>query len=69
MRFLGILEKIGRGERVEHYETTRLRKDGARIRVSITVSPIKDSSGIIIGASTIARDVTERKKTEEPLRG
>jgi PAS domain S-box-containing protein len=60
-----ILERIRRGERVHHYETERLRKDGRRIYVSLSVSPIKDASGTIVGASKIARDVTERRDAEE----
>ncbi len=56
-----ILEKVRRGERVEHFETVRLSKDGALIPVSISVSPIKDESGNIVGAAKIARDVTEQK--------
>jgi PAS domain S-box-containing protein len=60
----GILASIRRGERVEPFETERLRKDGARILVSITVSPIRDASGRVIGASKIARDVTERRQIE-----
>ena len=63
-----ILEKIGRGERVSHYETVRRRKDGTEISVSLTVSPIKDASGRIVGASKSARDITERKRMEGELR-
>jgi PAS domain S-box-containing protein len=63
-----ILARIRRGESVEHFETVRVRKDGARIDVSVTISPIKDSSGAIVGASKIARDITERKQVEEALR-
>jgi PAS domain S-box-containing protein len=63
-----ILEKVKRGERVDHFETVRMRKDGRRIDVSLTVSPIKDATGRITGASTIARDITERKRAEEALR-
>ncbi len=63
-----ILDAIRRGERVHHYETQRIRKDGMRIDVSITVSPIVDASGRIVGASKIARDVTERRRTEALLR-
>ena len=59
-----ILERIHRGERVDHFETTRLRKDGTLISVSLTVSPIRDEAGIIIGASHIARNVTERTRLE-----
>ena len=62
-----ILAHIRRGESVEHLETVRVRKDGTRIDVSATISPIRDSSGAIVGASKIARDITERKKTEAAL--
>ncbi len=55
-----VLAKIRAGERVDHYETTRQRKDGSPIAVSLTVSPIRDSLGVIVGASKIARDITER---------
>jgi PAS domain S-box-containing protein len=61
------LERIGRGERVDHFETVRVRKDGRNINVSVTILPIKDSSGAIVGASKIARDITERKQVEEVL--
>src|SRR5712691_8601462 len=57
-----IMERIRQGERVDHYETTRVRKDGSLLTVSVTVSPIKKSSGTIIGASAIARDITEHKQ-------
>jgi len=60
-----ILARIRAGERVEHHETQRVRKDGTRIDVSLTVSPIKDAQGRIVGASKIARDVTERKRADE----
>ena len=63
-----ILARIARGESVRHYETIRVRKDGKRIDVSVTISPIRDSSGVIVGASKIARDITERKQAEEALR-
>jgi PAS domain S-box-containing protein len=63
-----ILERIRRGERVEHFETVRMRKDGSLLDVSLTVSPIKDADGGIIGASKIARDITQRKLAEEALR-
>src|SRR5690349_21472500 len=52
-----ILQRIERGERVDHYETVRMKKDGQRIRVSLTVSPIKDQEGRVIGASAVARDI------------
>ena len=60
-----ILEKIAGGERVDHYETVRRRKDGSPVEISLTVSPVKDAEGRIIGASKIARDITERKQAEE----
>jgi two-component system, chemotaxis family, CheB/CheR fusion protein len=60
-----ILERIRRGERVDHYETIRRRKDGSLIDISITVSPIRDAKGAVIGASKIGRDITERKRREE----
>jgi PAS domain S-box-containing protein len=59
-----ILKSIRRGERLTHFETERVRKDGSRVQVSLTVSPIKDSNGQIVGASKIARDVTDRKRAE-----
>ena len=59
-----VLEKIRAGEKVDHYETVRQRKDGTRLNVSLTVSPIHDASGIVIGASKIARDVTDRAMME-----
>jgi PAS domain S-box-containing protein len=63
-----LLERLARGERIESFETVRMRKDGRSIAVSLTVSPFTDSRGRIIGASTIARDVTERRRTEETTR-
>jgi PAS domain S-box-containing protein len=63
-----ILERISRGERVDHYETKRKTKDGRIINVSLTISPIRDASGEIIGASKIARDITDRKRHEQALR-
>lgn len=62
-----ILTRIRNGERLEHFDTVRLRKDGRLIDVSLTVSPVRDPKGVIIGASKIARDITERKKTEQAL--
>jgi PAS domain S-box-containing protein len=64
----GILEKVRHGSPVNHYETVRLTKEGERIDVSLTVSPIIDSSGNVVGASTIARDITKRKRIEEAQR-
>jgi PAS domain S-box-containing protein len=63
-----IMEKIGRGEPIERYETTRLRKDGRTINLSISISPVRDRTGRVVGASAIARDVSERKRAEEKLR-
>ena len=63
-----ILEKLGRGERIEHFDTVRVTKDGRRIAISLTVSPIRAADGTIIGASKVARDVSERKIAEEKLR-
>jgi PAS domain S-box-containing protein/diguanylate cyclase (GGDEF)-like protein len=62
-----ILARIARGERIERLETERIRKDGSRIMVSITTSPLHDSAGRIIGASKIARDVTEQKRAHEKV--
>lgn len=62
-----ILGRIRRGERVEHYETKRRRKDGTVIDVSLTVSPIRRYDGTIIGASKVARDITDRKRADERL--
>ncbi|MGD0683748.1 MAG: PAS domain S-box protein [Streptosporangiaceae bacterium] len=55
-----ILDKIGRGERVLHFDTVRRRKDGSTLPVSVTVSPIRDENGVLVGASSIARDITEQ---------
>ena len=60
----GILERIRRGESIEHYETVRCHKDGTSLEISLTVSPIRDANGRIVGASKIARDITERKHAE-----
>jgi len=62
-----ILSRIKRGGSVEHFETVRVRKDGKRIDVSATISPIRDGSGAIIGASKIARDITERRRAEQAV--
>ena len=62
-----ILARIRRGERIEHYETVRRRKDGNLLDISLSVSPIKDAEGRIIGASKIARDITRRKQIEAAL--
>ncbi len=63
-----ILETIARGERIEHFETERVSKSGKRIEVSLTISPVKDAAGKIVGAAKIARDITQRKRTERALR-
>jgi PAS domain S-box-containing protein len=62
-----LLERLGRGESIHHYETVRRRKDGKLIDVSLTLSPIRDARNMIVGASTIARDVTEKKQAERAL--
>jgi two-component system, cell cycle sensor histidine kinase and response regulator CckA len=63
-----ILGRIRNGQRVKHFETVRVRKDGTEVHVSVTISPIRDRSGTIVGASKIARDISERKCAEEDLR-
>ena len=63
-----ILERIRAGERIDHYETVRRHKDGTLIEVSLTVSPVRDAGGRIVGASKIARDITARKRAEVELR-
>jgi PAS domain S-box-containing protein len=62
---LAILERIRRGERVEHYETVRCRKDGTHVNISLTASPVRNPEGIIVGASKIARDISRRRRDEE----
>ena len=62
-----ILERVRRGERIEHHETTRVRKDGARIEVSLSISPILDAQGRPVGATAIAYDVTARQQAEQQL--
>ncbi len=66
--FPDILERIRRGERVDHYETRRRAKDGTIVRVSLTVSPVRDATGRIVGASKVARDITERERQEQAVR-
>jgi len=63
-----ILARIGRGESVDHFETERLRKDGSRIYVSATISPMRDKNGRIVGASKIARDISPQKRAEQALK-
>ena len=60
-----ILARLRRGERIEHFDTVRLAKDGRRVDISLAVSPIRDNSGRVTGASKVARDVTERKEAEK----
>lgn len=63
-----ILERIGRGERIDHFQTLRRHKDGTLLDVSVTISPLRDSSGRIVGASKVARDITAQKRNEQALR-
>jgi PAS domain S-box-containing protein len=62
-----ILEQVRAGQRIEHFDTIRIAKDGRRVFISLTVSPVRDSRGVIIGASKVARDVSERKRAEQAL--
>jgi diguanylate cyclase (GGDEF)-like protein/PAS domain S-box-containing protein len=62
-----ILERVGRGERIDHLETVRLSKDGTPIEMSLTISPIKNAAGAIVGASSIGRDIRQRKDVEAAL--
>src|ERR1700686_4784139 len=63
-----IIERLKRGERVDHFETVRMRKDGSLLDVALTISPMTDAPGGLVGASKLARDITERKRAEEALR-
>jgi PAS domain S-box-containing protein len=63
-----ILDRVRRGERVDHFHTVRRRKDGSLLDVSLTISPVRDSSGRVIGASKVARDITAQKQSEQALR-
>lgn len=63
-----IISRLARGERIEHFETVRVAKDGRRVDISLTVSPMRDSGGRIIGASKVARDIGDRKRAEETQR-
>ena len=62
-----IAERLRRGERVDHFETVRVRKDGTLLDLSLTISPVKDAAGRVVGASKVARDITERKQVEQAL--
>jgi PAS domain S-box-containing protein len=63
-----IVERLKRGERIRHFDTVRQRKDGTTVEISLTISPLKDAAGKVIGASKIARDITDRKQSERALR-
>jgi PAS domain S-box-containing protein len=63
-----IIERIKKGERIEHFDTVRIRKDKTPLDISLTISPVRDASGMIVGASKIARDITQRKRIERELR-
>ncbi len=62
-----IISRLKRGERVDHFETVRMRKDGALRDISVTISPVRDASGEVVGASKVARDITDRKRAEKSL--
>ncbi len=62
-----ILSRLQRGERVDHFETIRKRKDGTLLNISLTISPVKDAQGKVVGASKVARDITDRKRQEQAL--
>jgi PAS domain S-box-containing protein len=64
---VAILERLRRGERVQHFETVRVRKDGTMLDISLTISPVRDAAGRVVGASKVARDVTERKRVERAV--
>ena len=63
-----IIERIKQGERIEHFDTVRIRKDKTTLDIALTISPVRDASGKVIGASKIARDITQRKRIERELR-
>src|SRR5205085_1470561 len=65
--FLRIMDRLRRGEHVDHFQTKRRHKDGRLLDISLTISPIADASGTLVGASSIARDVTSRRRIEEQL--
>ena len=62
-----ILSRLREGKRIDHFDTVRLRKDGTRLEISLTISPVRDTAGEIIGASKIARDISARKRIEREL--
>jgi len=63
-----IIERVKKGQRIEHFDTVRIRKDKTSLDIALTISPVRDASGKIIGASKIARDISQRKRTERELR-
>ena len=63
-----ILERLKRGERIDHFQTVRLHKQGNLLDISLTISPVKDAEGVVVGASKIARDITQQKRAEQALR-
>ena len=63
-----ILARLRAGQRVDHYQTVRVRKDGTLVDISLSISPIRNAAGGIVGASKIARDITQQKRAEEALR-
>jgi PAS domain S-box-containing protein len=63
-----ILERLRRGERIDHFETVRLKKDGTHLDISLTISPVKDAKGHVVGASKVARDITDKKQAEQALK-
>jgi len=65
---IAIIERLTRGEQVDHFETVRMRKDGSLLDVALTISPMRDAADRVVGASKLARDITERKHAEEALR-
>jgi len=64
---IGIRQRIARGERINHFETVRMHKDGTLLDVSLSISPVKDPSGRIIGVSNVSRDISERKRTDKAI--
>src|SRR5919201_4850727 len=63
-----VLARLRRGEKIDHFQTIRQTKDGRRITISLTVSPIRDAHGVIVGASKVARDITEQLRAQEAIR-
>ncbi|HYL14774.1 MAG TPA: PAS domain S-box protein [Terriglobales bacterium] len=63
-----LLERLRRGERIDHFETVRVRKDGTTVDISLTISPVKDAAGHVVGASKVARDITQRKRAQEAIK-